>query len=357
MGHKAAHGAGTRKEETSMTLSIHRSLRLPLIAAAALLAVFSTSPAKAEISEIRIAKGFGIGYLPLLVMEHEKLFEKHVKAAGLDAKATWLVVDGGTTQASLLIGGNLEISSGGLGPLVTIWERTKGGIDVKGIAAINSLPQFLNTINPNIKSIKDFTDKDRIALPVVRSSIQAVILQMAAEREFGPGQQNSLDRLTVAMAHPDGTAALMSGQTEVTAHLTAPPFSYQQLKNPKIKRVFSSYDVLGGPHTFNLVWTTSKFRSDNPKVFAAFSAGLREAIANINADKKKYAQIYKEVDKSRLDLAFIEEIMLLPETRFTAAPEGTMKFADFLNKIGSVKQKPETWKDLFFPEAHDLEGS
>ncbi|MCL4767008.1 MAG: ABC transporter substrate-binding protein [Hyphomicrobiaceae bacterium] len=338
-------------------LKIPRRLRMPAIALAGLLSALA-SPAHAEVSEVRIAKGFGIGYMPLLVMEHEQLFEKHAKAAGLDSKATWLRVDGGTTQANLLIGGNLEISSGGLGPLVTIWERTKGTpSEVKGIASINSMPLYLNTINPAVKSLKDFTDNDRIALPVIRSSIQAVVLQMAAEKEFGPGEQNRLDTLTVAMAHPDGTAALLSGRTEVTAHLTAPPFTYQQLKDPKVHRIFSSYDVVGGPHTFNLIWTTVKFRNENPKTFAAFNAALREAMAKINADKKKYAQVYKEIDKSRLELGFIEEIMMLPETRYTAAPERTMKFADFLHKIGTIKQKPASWKDLFFPEAHDLEGS
>lgn len=333
-------------------LTRRAAVALALAAGAALAA-----PAHAEVSKIRIAKGFGISYLPLLVMEHEKLFEKHAKAAGLDSTSEWLVVDGGTTQANLLIGGNLEISSGGLGPLITVWDRTKGNMDVKGIASINSMPLYLNTINPDVKTIKDFTDKDRIALPVVRTSIQAVVLQMAAEKAFGPGKANELDRLTVAMAHPDGAAALMSGRTEVTAHLTAPPFMYQELRDPKVHRVFSSYDVVGEPHSFNAVWTTSKFRSENPKTYAAFAAGLNEAIEKINADKLKYARFYKEYDKSKLDQAFIDEIITKPEVIYTTAPQGTMAFAKFLNQVGSVKNKPAGWQDLFFPEAHQLKGS
>jgi NitT/TauT family transport system substrate-binding protein len=320
--------------------------------------VASPAQAQAEVKEIRIAKGFGIGYLPLIVMEHEKLFEKHAKAAGLnDTVAKWLVLDGGTTQAQLLVSGNLEVSSGGLGPLVTIWGRTKGSLDVKGMASINSMPLYLNTINPNVKSIQDFTDKDRIALPVIRSSIQAVVLQMQAEKVFGPGKHDAIDRLTVSMAHPDGTAALLSGRTEITAHLTAPPFTYQQLKDPKVRRVFSSYDVVGGPHTFNLIWTTSKFREANPKTYNAFLAGLKEAIDNINADKKKYARVFVEFDRSKLAVEFIEEMMNMPEIRYTMAPEGTMKFATFLHKVGSIKEAPSAWTDMFFPEVHQLPGN
>ena len=312
-------------------------------------------PAMAEVDEVRIAKGFGIGYLPLIVMEDEKLYEKHAKAAGLDSTTKWMVVDGGTTQAQLLIGGNLEVSSGGLGPLITIWARTKGSLEVKGMASINSMPLFLNTTNPRVKTIKDFTEKDRIALPVIRSSIQAVVLQMQAEKVFG--RHDVMDKLTVSMAHPDGLAALLSGGTEITAHLTAPPFSYQELKDKRVHRVFSSYEVVGEPHTFNLIWTTKKFRDENPKTYKAFIAALAEAMEKINADKKKYAQVFVRFTKSKLDPAFIEEMLNDPEIKYTMAPEGTMYFARFLNKVGTIKDMPASWKDMFFPEIHNLKGS
>jgi len=340
--------------------AIQRSIRRRAVAAIAALAwaCASATPSLAEVKEVRVAKGFGIGYLPLIVMEHEQLFEKHAKAAGLEGSvAKWLVIDGGTTQAQLLIGGNLEVSSGGLGPLVTIWARTKDNIAVKGMASINSMPLYLNTINPAVKSVKDFTDKDRIALPVIKSSIQAVILQMQAEKVFGTGKHDTLDRLTVSMAHPDGTSALLSGKTEVTAHLTAPPFQYQQLKDPKVHRVFSSYDVVGGPHTFNLIWTTKKFRDENPKTYAAFLAALKEAMDKINADKPKYAKVFVDFTKSKLAPEFILEMMNSPEIRYTMAPEGTMKFAEFLHKVGTIKTMPSGWKDMFFPEIHGLQGS
>lgn len=334
----------------------HIARRAGAVAAALACAAAVALPAHAEVKEVRIAKGFGIGYLPLIVMEEEKLFEKHAEKAGLKGStAKWMVLDGGTNQAQLLIGGNLEVSSGGLGPLVAIWARTKGNINVRGMASINSMPLYLNTINPNVKTIKDFTDKDRIALPVIKSSIQAVVLQMEAEKVFGKHDQ--IDRLTVSMAHPDGTSALLSGKTEITAHLTAPPFMWQQLKDPKVKRVFSSYDVVGSPHSFNLIWTTEKFRKENPKSYAAFMAGLNEAMQKINADKPKYAKLFVDSQKSKLEPAFILEMMNNPEVKFTTAPEGTMKFANFLHKVGTIKELPKGWQDMFFTEVHNQPGS
>ncbi len=146
------------------------------------------------------------------------------------------------------------------------------------------------TRNPNVKTVKDFTDKDKIALPAVKVSIQAVTLQMAAEKAFGEGQQNKLDHLTVSMSHPDAQTALLSGRSEITAHLGSPPFQYQELEQQGMHKVFSSYDVLGGPATFNVVWTTTKFHDENPKLYAAFVAALDEATATINRDKRAAAR-------------------------------------------------------------------
>ena len=255
--------------------------------------------ASAELAEINVAQQYGIGYLPLMLMEEQKLIEKHAKAAGVDVKVGWAKFAGGNVMNDALLSNSLQFASGGVGPLVTLWSRTKGNLDVKAVSAINSMPLYLNTRNPNVKTIKDFTEKDRIALPAVKVSIQAVTLQMAAEKAFGEGQQGKLDALTVTMSHPDAQVALLSGASEITAHFSSPPFQYQQLEKPGIHTVLNSYDVLGGPATFNVVWTTSKFRNENPKLYDAFVKALDEATAIINRDKKAAAEAYLRISKDK----------------------------------------------------------
>lgn len=314
------------------------------------------APVRAEVGEVRIARGFGLGYLPLIVMEQERLFEKHAAAAGVgDTVARWVTCDGGTNQAYLLAAGNLDISAAGLSTLVLIWDRTRGNLDVRGLAALDSMPLALNTTNPRVHSVRDFTAADRIAVPVAKSSIQAVVLQMEADRVFGA--YDRLDRLTVSMSHPDAAIALLAGRTEISAHLTAPPFTWLELEDPRVRRVFSSYEVLGGPHSFNLVWTTGKFRARNPRTIAAFLAALDEAMRKINADKPAYARVFAAAEKSRLDPAFILRMMNDPDVEFTMTPAGTMKVATFLHKVGTIKRPPAKWQEMFFPEAHGRPGS
>lgn len=312
----------------------------------------------AEVKEVRIAQQFGIGYLPLQVMADKHLLEKHAKQLGLgDIKVTWSRFGGGSAMNDALLSGNLDFASGGVGPLLTIWDKTKGSLDVKGVAAINAMPLYLVTRNPNVKSIKDFTDQDKIALPAVKVSVQARTLQMAAAQVWGQDQYDKLDKLTVSMKHPDGVAAMLSGQSEITAHLTSPPYQQQLLEDGNMRKVLSSYDVLGGKSTFNTVWTTSKFRKENPKIYQAFVAALQESMDIINADKAAATDVFMRQTSSKLDPEFVRKIVMDDENEFTMTPRNTMKYAEFMHKVGALKHQAKSWKDYFFPEIENLPGS
>ncbi len=252
---------------------------------------------------------------------------------------------------------NLDFASGGVGPLLTIWSKTKGRIEVKGVAALNSMPLYLTVIKPEIKTLADLGPADRIALPAVKVSIQAVTLQMAAEREFGTGQSGKLDPLTVSMAHPDAMAAMMSGKSEVIGHFGSAPFQYQELQDKRVHRLLSSYEVLGGPATFNVVWTTKRFRAFNPMIYGAFVAALEEAETLINQDPHRAAEIYIDAEKSKLPLDFIEGMLHDPENVFTTTPQNVMKYAAFMAKTGGIENMPASWTELFFPEIHQKQGS
>lgn len=310
-----------------------------------------------EATTVRFAKQFGIGYLPLVILENQKLVEKHAASAGLTGtKVEFTQLTGGSPINDALISEQIDFAAGGVGPLLTIWAKTKGNLNVKGVTALNSMPLYLNTVNPNVKTLKDFTEKDRIALPSVKVSIQAVTLQMAAEKIFGEGNHNKLDELTVSMSHPDGLASMMSGN-EITAHFTSAPFMYQELANDKVKRVLSSYEVLGGPSTFNLVWCNTEYRDKNPKTYAAVVAALKDAMQFIKDKPDEAAEIWIKAENSKLSADLIKKIVKDPENDFTVTPKNIMKYADFMYKVKSIKEKPADWKEIFFPEIHDQQGS
>jgi NitT/TauT family transport system substrate-binding protein len=333
-----------------------RSFARALLAASFILAL-GIVPASAQTKTVRFAKQFGIGYLPLVIMEEKKLLEEHGKKLGLDLTTEWVKFTGGTPINEALISGNLDFASGGVGPLLTLWGRTRGNLGVKGLAAINSMPLYLNTSNPDVKSIKDFTDKDRIALPAVKVSIQAITLQMAAEKAFGAGQHGKLDPLTVSLSHPDGMAQLMGSKSEITGHFTSAPFMYQELADKRITKVLDSYEVLGGPHTFNLVWTSNKFYTENRKIIEAFMAALDDAMKQIAADPAAAALLWAKNENSKLPVAEVERIIRLPENEWTIVPKKVMAYAEFMSRVGILAAKPADWREIFFEDIHKLPGS
>jgi NitT/TauT family transport system substrate-binding protein len=349
------------KQPTNASSNIEEiAMKRLIISLSAVCVLFAARPgiAVAEVAEITIAQQYGMAYLQFLVMQHDHLISKHAKAAGLgDVKVTWHTFAASNIMYDAVLSGDLQFASGGLTPLITIWARTRDNYKAHGISAMNSMPLLLNTREPNVKTIKDFTEKSRIALPAVKISQQAITLQMGAAQAFGDAGFNRLDPLTVSMSHPDGMQALMSGASEVTSHLTSPPYEYQELADPKIHTVLNSYDVAGGPTTFTVLWTTGRFRDANPKTFAAVLAAFREATDIVNKDKHAAAALYVQMEHPKLTVDQVYKMLTSPGVDYTLTPSGVMKYADFMYAHGLIKVKPTSWKDVFFPEVHDLPGS
>lgn len=307
---------------------------------------------------IRFAQQYGVGYLPLMVMRHNHLIQKYAAEARIhDVKITWATFGGGSAMNAALLSGNLDFASGGVGPLLKMWDKTKGIYDVHGVAALNSLPNLLNTTNPNVHNITDFTNKDRIALPAVKVSIQAITLQMAAAKQWGDKHYNKLDNLTVSMKHPDAMATLLSGGGQIDAHFTSPPYSIEELANPKVHTVLSSYQVLGGKSTFNTLWASAKYHKEHPKMFNAVFKALQAADKFIKDNPEEAAQIYIDEAHSKLPKKLILGIITNPENEFTTTPKNIMKYARFMYKTGSITHLPKSWKDVFFKNVWNEHGS
>ena len=330
-----------------------KTLRIGLVLA---LAAVCPAAARAEVNEIAVAQQFGISFMPLMLMEHSRLIEKHAVRLGLpEPKVTWPKLAGPSNLNEGLISGALNFTAGGVPSLGLLWERTRSSVGIKGMVAICSYPLYLNTRNPNVHSVKDFTDKDKIAVPSVKVSTQAIMLQMEAEKVFGPGKHTALDHLTVSLAHPDAMAALLSG-TEVTAHFASSPFHEAEIKTPGIHTVLKSYDILGGQATAAVLVTSERFRAANPKTYEAVLAAVTEAIDTLNADKRAAAELYVQLARPRNTVDEVFDMMSDPDFAYTLVPRKVGKTVQFMHHVGLMKTAVSSWKDLFFPEAHNLPG-
>ena len=325
---------------------------------AATVGVGATAAVRAEVDEVKLVSQYGIGYMQLTLMNRDKLVEKHLARAGLaSTKVTWAKVAAGAAANDALLSGNLHFASGGTGPALILWDKTRGNLDVRGVAALSSMPNLLITRNPKIKTIRDLTDKDRIAMAGAGSSVQTTYLQMAVSKEYGIENYKKLNPLMVGLPHPEGLRALLSGTGEINSQFTSPPFQNYALETPGITTVLNSYDVMGGRNTFLMVWSTNKFREANPKSYKAVFDAMKEATASINADKRRAAEVYVQEGGGKESVDKILKIMGDPQVNYTMSPERLLPYAQFMHQVGTLKNKPAAWQDLFFPELHDQPGS
>jgi NitT/TauT family transport system substrate-binding protein len=315
---------------------------------AASIAFAATAPARAE-GQLRVAQQFGLVYLLLNIAQDQKLIEKHGQQLGVPVRVEWIQLSGGNAMNDALLSGSVDIAGAGVGPLLTIWDRTAGRQNVRGVASLGNFPYYLISTNPNVRTIADFGAKDRIALPAVTVSVQARILQMAAAKQWGNASYTRLDKLTQTLPHPDASAAIIAGGTEINGHFGTPPFQEQELAaNPKAHIVLNSYDVQGGPSSSTVLYATEKYVRENPKTYRAFVDALAEAAQLIAQNPELAADAYLRVTKAKIDRAFLLKVIRNPQIQFKVAPQNTMALAKFMHDAGAIKKQPASWRDYFF---------
>ena len=333
-------------------------MRLRRVVALVIGLASATTAVRAEVGEVVLAQQFGAVYLPAMVMENEKLVEKHLAAAGMGGvKVTWAKLGGPAAINDATIAGSLHFACQGVPSLAVIADRTRGSIGVKALGSMVNANIWLNTRNPSITSLKDFSEKDRIAIPSLKVSTQAIMLHIAAEDLWGKGNHAKIDHLIVPLPHPDALAAVTNPNHEINSHFATTPFHEGEMK-AGLRTVTTAYDIMGGPNTGLTFTSSEKFRKENPMVFAAVSKAFDESFEWINSDKRRAARTYIEMSKEkRLTEDELTAVMNTKHLEYTKVPSRVVRMLEFLHGIGSIKTKPESWKDVFFAEVHGLPGS
>jgi NitT/TauT family transport system substrate-binding protein len=249
--------------------------------------------------------------------------------------------------------GALDLASGDLAELIQRWSDTRGAL--VGLAVTSALPLVLTTNRADLRSLDDFTARDRIALPAPGTSLEAVLLAVAFERRAG-----RLAARQVALPRPDAMVALLAGSATttggITADFAAPPFLYQELARPGIHRVYGSLEILPPRTTTGVVWGRARFFADNPRVTAAVLAALDAATRIIRDAPRSAARLYLAVEQPNWSAMQAEITLRNPSHLFTTTPGNVMAVVEAMAKLG-LKPAPKAWHELFTPALRAREGS
>src|SRR5436309_3745529 len=313
-----------------------------------------------EVSSITLISQHGLPYLPLMLMREHRLVEKHAERLGVPGlRADCRTLGGTQSLIDALIAGAMNFGIVGVPGLATLWDKTAGTpSEVRALSAAQAMPFILVSNRPEIKSVPDFKEGHKIAVPAVKNSNQAICLQMAAAKEWGQENYARLDPLTITLPHPDAAIAIISKSTELTAHYGVSPFQNYEIAAPGVATVLTSYDTLGGQTSNGVVLMTRKFRDANPKATAAVYAALNEASEFINKEPRQSAEVYiRLTNEKRSGPDDIAKMISDLDNAWTTTPQNAMRYVEFMHKVGTVKKLPGDWRELFMPEVHGLAGS
>jgi NitT/TauT family transport system substrate-binding protein len=330
------------------------------IAATVLVAgtLFTGAGARADTSEVRIVHGIGLTYLPVYIAVEQKFIEKRAAAEGLnDLTVTPIRMASGSAATDMVLSSNADFAVAGFTTMLSAWDKTSGNQKIKGVMALCDTPVFVVSTDPAIKSIKDFGEDDRIAVNAVKVSVQALALQLAASKTFGWDERFKLDPLTVSIPAADATAALLSGATEIKTAASYLPFSVQLMDSDKTHLVLNSFDATG-PTNMTTLFTTQKFQAENQKVYKAVQEGLQDAIDFINKDQRAAAEIYLKYEPNENGIDWVQKIISNPVlVTYQSAPHGTELLGQFMHDIGTLDNRPASWKDVYWEPAYGLPGN
>ena len=342
--------------KAARSVSRRRALKT-LLRGGALLAAPAILKAQSPLA-VRFVQQRGLLYIPIDVMVSGGVLQQEASKLGLGKiEATATALSGPGPVLDALISGAADYGTAALPSLLTLWEKTRGSAnEVKAVGTVSNGAMTLYSINPNVKSLADFGEQDRIAVPTVRLSFNAIMLQMAAEQLWN--DPHRLDHLTVALGHPDAVTALSAGygKATITAHIGVQPFTDRGLKLPGAHIITDSRKVFGGPLTQITLLATKQTKEKNPSLFQAVANALEQAIKVANADKRAAAALWKDVQKAPESIDDLVAQLNDPGFEFTSRPQRISHFTAFLNRLGTLKTKVEDWKQLFWETAHHQQG-
>lgn len=299
----------------------------------------SNEQIKTKEYQIRIAEQYGLAYAPLQIMKKNKIMEKNLPGVDL----SWEQVGNTAAIREAMLANKVDVGFMAIPPFLLGVEK---GMDWKIASGLSSSPIGLITFREDIKSIKDFTKNDRIALPQP-GSVQHILLSMAAERLFSDASR--LDDLLITMKHPDGMNALLT-KKEITAHFTSPPYIFMELEQEGMHQILSGKEAMGKDFTFIIGVTSNKFHDNNPLVYDAFIKSLHEAIEFIKNNPKKTAKILAE--EYNLSEDEVLEYITWEGMKYDSKIKGLYEFVDFMTRNGYISKSFDDINNIMWEDVH-----
>lgn len=288
---------------------------------------------EAEPDSIGIAEQYGIAYAPLTIMKEMGFLEQQLPGVAI----RWQQFGGPTAIRESMLNGEVDFGFMGVAPVLI---GIDSGMEWKYATGISFNEVAIVTESPDIQTLADFTEKDRIAI-LSPGCTQHILLCMLADRQLGDPM--ALDSRLVSMSHPDALQALLSG-TEITAHVATPPYIQQEVA-AGMSVMATGEEIMGMPFTFICGVAMTDFYENHRDWYDAFLRALDESIDYLNENMEECVRILAPVYGISED-ALMEQ-MTWNGTIYSNRLEGIPELSAAMQKMGLTKGNPDFESIIF----------
>ena len=292
----------------------------------------------AEEVTLNLAYQYGLAYAPLVIVQEQKLIENaYEEATGKKVTVTWNQMSSGADINTGISGGSLDAGFMGVGPAVT--GVTKG-VGYKIFTNLSGQEHGIMTNDESIQSFDDLIGSSKQIALVNIGSFQHIILALALENAgYDP---HALDANIVAMAHPDGMAALESGN--VACHLTSSPYIFKEREETNLHEIKDVSDAWGVEGSFIVGVASEKIHDENPELYQALCDAIKEAIDYMNDSPEEAATLTCEFDGNSVE----DELAYIEKSNYTIETKGLFELASFMARTEFIETAPGSYEDLVF---------
>jgi NitT/TauT family transport system substrate-binding protein len=291
-----------------------------------------------EAVTLNIAYQYGLAYAPLSIVKEQELIEKaYEEATGDQVKVTWNQMSSGADINTGISAGSIDAGFMGVGPAVT--GVTKG-VGYKIFTNLSGQEHGMMSNDENIKSFDDLIGSSNQIALVNIGSFQHILLAMALEN--AGHDPHALDSNIVAMAHPDGMAALESGN--VSCHLTSSPYIFKEREEGNLHEIQDVADAWGVDGSFIVGVASEKMHDDNPELYQVLCGAIKEAVDFMNESPEEAAKITCEFDGN----SEADELAYIQKSKYSIETSGVFELASFMARTEFIENAPKAYEDLVF---------